>query len=630
MSSEARASWRPLSQRVLTGPGRPVRRLPLASLADRPEVEEYARFRAATDHFRAPGGPPGRTRPATADLSGVPRAQATWTTTATCSGSWTSRSPAWPTTRRRRGLRPLPGPPAGRQRRRATTCGASATSSRPRRQHGRASRRLFTGGQDWGFPPLHPEAHASRRLRRTSGARLAHQLAPRGACVRIDHVMGLHRLYWVPDGRPATDGVYVRYPGEELYAVLLPGVSPVPAAVVVGENLGTVPAEVGPALAEHGIARHVRRSSTTIDPDSGGPAGDAVLPGTVAGLEHARHAYLRRLLDRRRDRRPGGERDDPAPTRCPAEHGTAASPGAPCARWPSGPTSDDAEDHAARPSSVLARLAAGDAATSSGGPRGPVAGTPAPERAGHRSSVRTGDARPARAWRRSRASRGGRRCWRYSPESVDVVAPSHGSWPPTPWRLPSRLSTGRPLPLQRGNHLRLYDKLGRTSDDGGRRGRHRTSPSGHPTPSESRDRRLQRLGPARDPTVGPGRLRHLGGLRPRRGQRHTSTSTGSLPPPGVPRRQGRPLRLLRRGAAGAPRRSCGTSSYQLAATTTGWPGAARAERPRRPDQHLRAPPRLVATGARGEGPAADLPRAGRSRWPTTWSAWASPTSSSCR
>ena len=107
---------------------------------------------------------------------------------------------------------------------------------------------FFTGGQDWGFPPLLPEAsradgHAYLR------ASLAHQLRHAGV-VRYDHVMALRRLWWVPDGAPATDGAYVHYPADELAAVLTLEAWRAGAAVV-GENLGTVPPEVNDLLAEH-------------------------------------------------------------------------------------------------------------------------------------------------------------------------------------------------------------------------------------------------------------------------------------------------------------------------------------------------------------------------------------------
>ncbi len=108
---------------------------------------------------------------------------------------------------------------------------------------------FFTGGQNWGFPPLHPEGI------REDGygyviAGLQHHLA-RCRVLRIDHVMGLHRLFWVPHGVDARDGVYVRYPADELWAVLCVEAHR-HGAVLVGENLGTVPPSVDRALEHHG------------------------------------------------------------------------------------------------------------------------------------------------------------------------------------------------------------------------------------------------------------------------------------------------------------------------------------------------------------------------------------------
>ena len=109
---------------------------------------------------------------------------------------------------------------------------------------------LFTKGQKWGFPPPHPG------VMRQQGyayfiASLRHQLR-HTRWIRIDHVMGLHRLFWIPEDRPASEGVYVHYPAEELYAILCLE-SHRTKTVVVGENLGTVPPEVTRAMGEHGL-----------------------------------------------------------------------------------------------------------------------------------------------------------------------------------------------------------------------------------------------------------------------------------------------------------------------------------------------------------------------------------------
>jgi 4-alpha-glucanotransferase len=109
---------------------------------------------------------------------------------------------------------------------------------------------VFTRGQDWGFAPLHPEAMREDGYAYLRSC-LRHHLGSAGL-LRFDHVMSLHRLYWIPAGRPASEGVYVRYPAEEWYAVL--GIeSHRHRAVIVGENLGTVPPVVNRSLARHGV-----------------------------------------------------------------------------------------------------------------------------------------------------------------------------------------------------------------------------------------------------------------------------------------------------------------------------------------------------------------------------------------
>lgn len=109
---------------------------------------------------------------------------------------------------------------------------------------------FFTKGQSWGFPPLHPE-----RLREHGYDHLIsclrHHLEHAGL-LRIDHIMQLHRLFWIPEGMDASGGVYVNYPAEELWAVMSVE-SHRHQAMIVGENLGTVPPEVNEAMDRHEI-----------------------------------------------------------------------------------------------------------------------------------------------------------------------------------------------------------------------------------------------------------------------------------------------------------------------------------------------------------------------------------------
>ena len=110
-------------------------------------------------------------------------------------------------------------------------------------------------GQDWSLPPLHPRALAAagyRPLAELITANLAY-----GGGLRIDHVMGLSRLWWIPAGKPPTEGAYVYYdaPGT-LGALAGPSsVSGVDGAgsVVIGEDLGTVEPWLRDALAARGV-----------------------------------------------------------------------------------------------------------------------------------------------------------------------------------------------------------------------------------------------------------------------------------------------------------------------------------------------------------------------------------------
>ncbi|MCF8010413.1 MAG: 4-alpha-glucanotransferase [Clostridiales bacterium] len=107
---------------------------------------------------------------------------------------------------------------------------------------------FFTKGQDWGVIPLHPI-----RIREQGYGYyiecLKHHLR-NASILRMDHVMGLHRLFWIPHGLPADQGIYVHYYPEDFYAILSLE-SNKNQAVIVGEDLGLVPDYVRKKMKYH-------------------------------------------------------------------------------------------------------------------------------------------------------------------------------------------------------------------------------------------------------------------------------------------------------------------------------------------------------------------------------------------
>ena len=105
-------------------------------------------------------------------------------------------------------------------------------------------------GQDWGLPPFHPRALREEAYR--SFVELVRANMRHAGGLRIDHVMGLQHLYWVPQGQKPSEGAYVRYPLDDLVGILALE-SHRHRCLVVGEDLGTVPEGFRERMAEANI-----------------------------------------------------------------------------------------------------------------------------------------------------------------------------------------------------------------------------------------------------------------------------------------------------------------------------------------------------------------------------------------
>ena len=105
-------------------------------------------------------------------------------------------------------------------------------------------------GQDWGLPPLIP--HCLTEAAYQPFIQLLRINMAQPGALRLDHVMGLRRLFWIPRGSKAADGAYLAYPFEDLLGILALE-SHRNRCLVIGEDLGTVPDEVRHAMARERI-----------------------------------------------------------------------------------------------------------------------------------------------------------------------------------------------------------------------------------------------------------------------------------------------------------------------------------------------------------------------------------------
>lgn len=105
-------------------------------------------------------------------------------------------------------------------------------------------------GQDWSQPPWHPKGLA--RVGYQPYREMLRTVLRHAGAIRIDHVIGLFRLWWIPAGSGAQDGAYVRYDHDAIIGILCLEAQRA-GAVVIGEDLGTFEGWVRDYLTDRGI-----------------------------------------------------------------------------------------------------------------------------------------------------------------------------------------------------------------------------------------------------------------------------------------------------------------------------------------------------------------------------------------
>ncbi|SDG82371.1 4-alpha-glucanotransferase [Vibrio xiamenensis] len=105
-------------------------------------------------------------------------------------------------------------------------------------------------GQNWGLPPLNPQTLQATGY--DAYIKLLRANMKHCGSLRIDHVLGLLRLWWIPKGENATKGAYIYYPVEDMLAILALE-SHRHQCSVIGEDLGTVPDEIVEILRDAGV-----------------------------------------------------------------------------------------------------------------------------------------------------------------------------------------------------------------------------------------------------------------------------------------------------------------------------------------------------------------------------------------
>jgi 4-alpha-glucanotransferase len=167
-------------------------------------------------------------------------------------------------------------------------------------------------GQDWGLPPFIPW-----RLQQAGYQPFIDTIRatiPHGGGLRIDHVMGLFRLWWIPAGADPAGGAYVRYPAGDLLDIVALE-SHRAGAVVVGEDLGTVEAGVRRAMAERALLSYRLLWFEEVEPAGWPEPGRGHHPRPADGGGAVDGQRPRRATPTRPRRQRAGSSGHPAPPR---------------------------------------------------------------------------------------------------------------------------------------------------------------------------------------------------------------------------------------------------------------------------------------------------------------------------